>query len=209
VGRALAHRLKGQFFRVDGTFIAGTDQFYRRVSHVFEQAEENAPAVIFIDDCDAIFEHGREQGFYRYLLTLLDGLESESAGQVCVIMTAMRLDDLPPALVRSGRIELWLETRLPDAAGRRRMLEKLLEGFPTDFGTIDLEALVHATDGFTGADMGPVVLDGKNLLAYDQVLSRPLRSANHYFGEAISAILANRRRAAGRKTGFALGFQRG
>ena len=192
VGRALAHRLKGKFFRIDGTFIAGTDQFYWRVNNVFQQAEANAPAVIFIDDCDAIFEHGHEQGFYRYLLTLLDGLESESAGRVCVIMTAMKLDDLPPALIRSGRIELWLETRLPDAAGRRRMLEKMLEGFPTEFGAIDVEALVQATDGFTGADLGPVILDGKNLLAYDQAHSRSIRSANQYFTEAISAILANR-----------------
>jgi tRNA A37 threonylcarbamoyladenosine biosynthesis protein TsaE len=74
VGRALAHRLKGKFFLIDGTFIAGTGDFYARVHHVFEAAKENAPAVIFIDDADAIFEGGEEQGLYRYLLTMLDGL---------------------------------------------------------------------------------------------------------------------------------------
>ena len=109
VGRALAHRLKGKFFLIDGTFIAGSGDFYARVHQVFEAAKENAPAVIFIDDADAIFEGGEEQGLYRYLLTMLDGLESESAGRICVMMTAMEVGNLPLALVRSGRVELWLE----------------------------------------------------------------------------------------------------
>jgi transitional endoplasmic reticulum ATPase len=118
VGRALAHRLKGKFFLIDGTFISGTRDFYGMVHQVFEAAKENAPSVIFIDDSDVIFESGQEHGLYRYLLTMLDGLESESAGRVCVIMTAMDVGNLPPALVRSGRIELWLEMRLPDEAAR-------------------------------------------------------------------------------------------
>src|SRR5204863_5374826 len=60
VGRALAHRLKGKFFLIDGTFIAGTNQFYDRIHHVFEAAKENAPSIIFIDDADSIFEDGEE-----------------------------------------------------------------------------------------------------------------------------------------------------
>ena len=48
---------------------------------------------------------------------MIDGLESESAGRVCVMMTAMDVGRLPPALVRSGRVELWLEMKLPDRAG--------------------------------------------------------------------------------------------
>src|SRR5262245_62051153 len=71
VGRALAHRLKSKFFLIDGTFIAGTQQFYQRINQVFEAAKENAPSVIFIDDADAIFEDGEERGLYRYLLTML------------------------------------------------------------------------------------------------------------------------------------------
>ena len=105
---------------MDGTFIAGTSQFYGRFHHVFEAAKTNAPSVLFIDDSDAIFESGEELGLYRYLLTMLDGLESASAGRVCVMMTAMEVGHLPPALLRSGRIELWLEMRLPDEAARRK-----------------------------------------------------------------------------------------
>jgi SpoVK/Ycf46/Vps4 family AAA+-type ATPase len=110
IGRALARRLRGKFFLIDGTIIAGTAQFFGRIHAVFTAAKQNAPAVIFIDDSDVIFETGREHGLYRYLLTALDGLESESAGRVCVMMTAMDAGALPPALVRSGRVELWLES---------------------------------------------------------------------------------------------------
>jgi SpoVK/Ycf46/Vps4 family AAA+-type ATPase len=106
IGRALAHRLRGKFFLIDGTFIAGSNNFYNRIHQVFEAAKENSPAVIFIDDADAIFEDGEERGLYRYLLTMLDGLESEGVSRVCVMMTAMNLNHLPPALVRSGRVEL-------------------------------------------------------------------------------------------------------
>ena len=81
VGRALAHRLRGKFFLVDGTFISGTNDFYNLVHQVFQAAKDNAPSVIFIDDSDVIFESGQEHGLYRYLLTMLDGLESESAGR--------------------------------------------------------------------------------------------------------------------------------
>ena len=55
IGRALAHRLKGKFFLIDGTIIAGTQDFYEKIHKVFRAAEENAPSIIFIDDADVIF----------------------------------------------------------------------------------------------------------------------------------------------------------
>ena len=90
------------------------------IQRMFEDAKENAPSVIFIDDSDVIFESGQEHGLYRYLLTMLDGLESKSRAHVCVMMTAMDVGNLPPALVRSGRIELWLEMRAPRRSLRER-----------------------------------------------------------------------------------------
>jgi ATP-dependent 26S proteasome regulatory subunit len=196
IGRALAHRLKSKFFLIDGTFIAGTDSFYYRIDAVFGEAQRNAPAIIFIDDCDAIFQSGQELGLYRYLLTKLDGLESESMGRVCVMFTAMNLGDLPPALIRSGRIELWLETKLPDAPSRHSILKRHLEGLPDDVADVDVRQLVEATAGFTGADLGPVVDDGKNLLAYDIAQSRKPQPATSYFLAAIQAIRTNRERYA-------------
>src|SRR5215468_2603618 len=142
VGRALAHRLKGKFFLIDGTFIAGTDDFYHRINHVFEAAKDNSPAVIFIDDADAIFEDGEERGLYRYLLTMIDGLESESAGRVCVMLTAMNVAHLPPALVRSGRVELWLEMKLPVPQARTEILSALVRNLPTELQDLDVPQLV-------------------------------------------------------------------
>jgi predicted AAA+ superfamily ATPase len=132
VGRAMAHRLKGKFFLIDGTFIAGTDGFYGRIHQVFEAAKDNSPAIIFIDDADAIFEDGEERGLYRYLLTMLDGLESESAGRVCVMMTAMNVASLPAALIRSGRVELWLEMKLPNVEARAQILQRHIGELPPE-----------------------------------------------------------------------------
>jgi len=194
IGRALAHRLKSKFFLIDGTFIAGTNSFYGRIHNVFHEAQRNAPSIVFIDDCDAIFQSGEELGLYRYLLTMLDGLESESLGRVCVMFTAMNLADLPPALVRSGRIELWLETKLPDAQARREILTRCLSDLPEEIAAVELEQLVDGTEGFTGADLGPVVDDGKNILAFDRVHRRQLRSPTAYFLEAIRAMRENKER---------------
>ncbi len=196
VGRALAHRLRGKFFLVDGTVISGTQSFYGRVHQIFQAAKENAPSVIFIDDSDVIFESGEELGLYRYLLTMLDGLESESNQRVCVMLTAMDVANIPPALLRSGRIELWLEMRLPDEAAREEILRQHLAGLPAELDQPDLQPLVAATNGFTGADLKRLVEDGKNLYAYDRVQKQPLRSLTDYFLQAVEGVTANRRKYA-------------
>jgi transitional endoplasmic reticulum ATPase len=196
IGRALAHRLKSKFFLIDGSFIAGTDDFYYRINAVFDEAQRNAPAILFIDDCDAIFQSGQELGLYRYLLTKLDGLESQSMARVCVMFTAMNVADLPPALVRSGRIELWLETKLPDARARLAILGRHLRGLPPDVAEVDVSQLVEATDGFTGADLGPVIDDGKNLLAYDKARNHEPKPPTAYFLSAVRAIRKNKERHA-------------
>lgn len=194
VGRALAHRLKSKFFLVDGTFIAGSAQFYAQVHHIFEAAKNNAPSIIFIDDSDVIFQDGEEMGLYRYLLTMLDGLESASAGRVCVMMTAMDISALPPALVRSGRVELWLETRLPDNAGRANILQSLVPGIPASMGTVELPALAAATDGMTGADLKRVIEDAKILFGFDRSRGRTIRSATEYFLSAIQTVRDSKER---------------
>jgi transitional endoplasmic reticulum ATPase len=194
IGRALAHRLKSKFFLVDGTFISGTDFFYGKIHCVFEDAKRNAPSIIFIDDSDVIFESGEELGLYRYLLTMLDGLESETVGRVCVMLTAMDVSNLPPALIRSGRIELWLQTRLPDAEARAELLLKHLGGLPAAIGAVDLAAVVAATDGFTGADIKRLVEDAKILFANDKVKGHKLRPATEYYLDAIREVRLNKER---------------
>lgn len=194
IGRALAHRLRGKFFLVDGTFIAGTGDFYQRIHRVFEAAKDNSPAVIFIDDADAIFEDGEERGLYRYLLTMLDGLESEGSARVCVMMTAMNLSHLPPALVRSGRVELWLEMKIPDAAARARILERHTGSLPAELQSLDRSKIVGLTEAFTGADIKRLVEDAKGFFAFDKVSNVAARPATDYFIEAANGVRENKQR---------------
>ncbi len=196
IGRALAHRLKSKFFLVDGTVIAGTGGFYARIQHIFESAMQNAPAIVFIDDSDVIFESGSELGLYRYLLTILDGLESESAGGICLMMTAMDVGNLPPALVRSGRIELWLETRLPDQEARIAILEERCAALPAAMGEVDIPRLARATEGLSGADLTRLIEDGKLLFAYDRAQGHPTRPAVEYFLAAVETVRSNKERYA-------------
>lgn len=191
VGRALAHRLKSKFFLIDGTFISGTNDFYNGVVRVFEHAKRNAPAVVFVDDSDVIFEAGEEMGFYRYLLTILDGVESEEAGKLTIMLTAMDLAHLPPALIRSGRVELWLEMKLPDAEARRKILDQRFSRSVPEKAEFGIPALVEATEGFTGADLRRLVEDGKNLWGY--ALSRGQADPPAHFLEAAREIGRNKK----------------
>ncbi len=117
IGRALAHRLGGKVLprRRDGDLgdrsLLPPDRLH------LPPGGPQLPSVVFIDDSDVIFESGKEHGLYRYLLTKLDGLRARLPGRVCVMLTAMDVGNIPPALVRSGRIELWLEMRLPGRRG--------------------------------------------------------------------------------------------
>ncbi len=196
VGRALAHRLKGKFFLIDGTFISGTHDFYNKVHRVFHYAKENAPSVIFIDDSDVIFEDRQEHGLYRYLLTMLDGLEGKSAGRVCVMMTAMDVGNLPPALIRSGRIELWLEMRLPDEAARMRILKRHIGAAPDPLNQANVARVAESSDQFTGADLKRTVEDGKALYAFDRAARCRMKPVTDYFLAAVEAVRAGKQKYA-------------
>lgn len=200
IGRALARRLKSKFFLIDGTVISGTPDFFQRVHHIFEAARQNAPSIIFIDDSDVIFESGNDAGLYRYLLTMLDGLESMSAGRICLIMTAMDVGNLPPALVRSGRIELWLETRLPAEEARADILRDHCARLPAAIGDVDVEALAAASDGLAGADLKRVIEDGKLLFAFDREKKGETQPSTAYFLRAVETVRRNKQQYAEAET---------
>src|SRR5579871_83078 len=199
IGRALAHRLSSKFFLIDGTMIAGSRDFYAKIHEVFEGAQRNAPSIIFIDDADVIFDGEQERGLCRYLLTMMDGLESASAERVCVIMTAMEPSNLPAAVLRSGRVELWLEMRLPDEEAREGILRARLSTLPPPIGNADVATVASASRGLTGADLKAVVEDSKLLFAYDKAHLKSLRPVEDYFLEAIATVRSNRKRYARRK----------
>ncbi|MFC4313738.1 AAA family ATPase [Steroidobacter flavus] len=179
IGRALAHQMAGQFFMIDGSFVGGSPGFFRRLDRLFEDAIANSPSIVFIDDADVLFK-ADNGGINRYLLTKLDGLASESVGHVCVMMTAMDVADMPPALLRSGRMEVWLETRLPTSDTRIEIVRHFSSDLPKQHHEFDEAKLSQLTDGFTPADLRRLVGDARGFLAYDQHKGRTVQRFEEY-----------------------------
>src|SRR5262249_30240662 len=128
------------------------------------------------------------KGLNRFLLSMLDGLEAETAGKVAVILTAMDPNQLPAALLRSGRVELWLETRLPDAAVRREILGSHIAKLPAALQSYDFERVSDATAGFNAADLARLVADVKALYARDILRKRPVSSVDDYLAHAVDEV---------------------
>ncbi|HNN63756.1 MAG TPA: ATP-binding protein, partial [Candidatus Obscuribacter sp.] len=128
----------------------------------------------------------------RYLLTMLDALESESNKRVCIMMTTMDVASVPPALVRSGRIELWLETRLPDNEARLKILIDQAHRLPPELRSYDPLRLAEITDGLTGADLKRLIEDAKILLAYDKSRNVECEDLFSYFERATETIRSNK-----------------
>jgi len=125
---------------------------------------------------------------------MIDGLESESAGRVCVMMTAMDVGRLRPALVRSGRVELWLEMKLPDPEARAQILSDHLKTLPEELREPDVPQLIAATEGFTGADLKRLVEDGKAIYVYDKARGAELKPTSDYFMRAVEVVKENKQR---------------
>ena len=190
IGRALAHQMQGKFFLIDGSFVSEPPAaFFGKLQHVIREAKDNAPSVLFIDDADVLFRIDHIAGLSRYLLTLLDGLESETSNDVCVMMTAMDVRPIPEALLRSGRVELWLETKVPDLATRARILARWLGSELPQSDAVNLDAVAQITDGFTQADMRRLVADAKILYAADHLQKRPLHDASQYLARAVESLV--------------------
>lgn len=197
IGRALAHRMKGKFFLIDGTVVTEPPTaFFSKLQQVVADAKKNAPAVLFIDDADVLFGIVHISGFARYLLTLLDGMESQSAGKVCLMMTAMDVGKIPTPVLRSGRVELWLETRLPDLETRASILKKWMGSDLPGHDLVDYQAVAEPAERFTPADLRRVVADAHAFYGQDEILGRPYASAQAYLARAVGELVATRARMA-------------
>lgn len=109
-----------------------------------------------------------------------------------VMMTAMDLGNIPPALVRSGRIELWLEMKLPDAANRSRLIQQLMADKVHLHSQHAWPAIVDATDGFSGADLKRLVQDAKLNLAVDMTRGREVQVFEIYLLRSAIAVKLSR-----------------
>ena len=160
IARAIAHEANVHFIHVNGPEII--DKFYgaseAQLRKMFDEAERNAPAIIFIDEIDAIAPKREEMSGDRQverrvvaqLLALMDGLELR--GQVVIIAATNIPDALDPALRRPGRFDREIEIGIPDREGRREALEIHSRGMPLA-DAVDLERLAGITHGFVGADL--------------------------------------------------------
>jgi cell division protease FtsH len=131
-----------------------------RIRKLFETARKNAPAIIFIDELDAVGAARTGHGFNReqdqtlnQLLVELDGFAS--ADQVVVMGASNRIQDLDPALLRPGRFDRQLLVAPPDLAGREKILEVHTRGKPLA-DDIDLQSVARQTAGLAGADLANI-----------------------------------------------------
>src|SRR5688572_25323361 len=142
-----------------------------RVRDLFEQAKANAPAIVFVDEIDAVGRHRgagmggghdeREQTLNQ-LLVEMDGFDVK--GGVILIAATNRPDILDPALLRPGRFDRQIAVERPDLNGRHKILEVHAKGKPID-ESIDLLAFARRTPGFTGADLANVLNEAALLTA--------------------------------------------
>jgi transitional endoplasmic reticulum ATPase len=158
MARAVANEIDAYFTDISGPEIMS--KYYgeseEQLREVFEEATENAPAVVFIDEIDSIApKRGETSGdverrVVAQLLSLMDGLEER--GQVIVIGATNRVDAIDPALRRGGRFDREIEVGVPDKDGRKEILQVHTRGMPLVDG-IDLDKYAENTHGFVGADI--------------------------------------------------------
>jgi len=158
MARAVANEIDAYFTDISGPEIMS--KYYgeseEQLREVFDEASENAPAVVFIDEIDSIApKRGETSGdverrVVAQLLSLMDGLDER--GEVIVIGATNRVDALDPALRRGGRFDREIEVGVPNKEGRTEILQVHTRGMPLAEG-IDIEQYAESTHGFVGADI--------------------------------------------------------
>ncbi len=158
IAKAVANEVDAHFITLSGPEIMS--KYYgeseQRLREIFEEAKENAPAIIFIDEIDSIAPKREEvtgeveRRVVAQLLALMDGLEAR--GDVIVIAATNRPDAIDPALRRPGRFDREIEIGVPDRDGRKEILEIHTRGMPLA-EDVNLDELAELTIGFVGADL--------------------------------------------------------
>ncbi|WP_435347589.1 CDC48 family AAA ATPase [Haloarchaeobius sp. HRN-SO-5] len=162
IAKAVANEIDAHFHTISGPEIMS--KYYgeseEQLREVFEEAEENAPAIVFIDEIDSIASRrGEASGdverrVVAQLLSLMDGLEER--GQVTVIAATNRVDALDPALRRGGRFDREIEIGVPDKEGRLEIMQVHTRGMPLS-DSVDLDQYAENTHGFVGADLETLI----------------------------------------------------
>ncbi|MFB6185953.1 MAG: CDC48 family AAA ATPase [Halobacteriaceae archaeon] len=158
IAKAVANEIDAYFTTISGPEIMS--KYYgeseEQLREIFDEAEENTPAIVFIDELDSIAPKREETSgdverrVVAQLLSLMDGLEER--GDVIVIGATNRLDAIDPALRRGGRFDREIEIGVPDKTGRKEILQVHTRGMPLA-DEVDLDNYAENTHGFVGADI--------------------------------------------------------
>jgi cell division protease FtsH len=194
LARAVAGEAGVPFFSISGSdfveMFVGVGA--SRVRDLFEQAKQNSPCIIFMDEIDAVGRHRgagmggghdeREQTLNQ-LLVEMDGFEMKD--NIILIAATNRPDILDPALLRPGRFDRQIVVDRPDRKGRKQILEVHTRGKPLA-KDIDLDALAGQTPGFTGADLANLINESALLTAR----SSKREISMHELEEGIMRVIA-------------------
>ncbi len=175
LAKAVAHESGASFYSQSASafveMFAGLGA--ARIRKLFEQARNDAPAIIFIDELDAVGMRRMGGGLNReqdqtlnQLLVELDGFNETEGGQVIVMGASNRLQDLDAALLRPGRFDRQILVSSPDLAGRQEILGVHTRGKPLS-GDVDLQLVARQTAGLTGADLANVANEAAIFAARD------------------------------------------
>ena len=198
LARAVAGEANVPFYSISGSdfveMFVGVGA--SRVRDLFTQAKENAPAIIFVDEIDAVGRHRgagmggghdeREQTLNQ-LLVEMDGFDPKT--NVILIAATNRPDILDPALLRPGRFDRQIQVDAPDMKGRQKILEVHAKGKPMAKG-VDLAVLARKTPGFTGADLANVLNEAALLTARENAT----KITNELLDEAVDRVMAGPQR---------------
>ena len=198
LARAVAGEANVPFYSISGSefveMFVGVGA--SRVRDLFTQAKENAPAIIFVDEIDAVGRqrgaglgggHDEREQTLNQLLVEMDGFEGN--GQVILIAATNRPDVLDPALLRPGRFDRQIPVDRPDLKGRTAILEVHAKGKPIA-KSVDLSSFAKRTPGFTGADLANVLNEAALLTAREN--AKVITTAA--LDEAIDRVMAGPQR---------------
>jgi transitional endoplasmic reticulum ATPase len=205
LARAVAYETDAHFITISGPEIMS--KFYgqseENLRKVFEEARENAPSIIFIDELDSIAPKRAEvtgeveRRVVAQLLSLMDGLEAR--GKIIVIAATNRVNDVDNALRRPGRFDREIELGVPDTDGRYEILLIHTRGMP-HHKDVDLQEIAERTHGFVGADLEALAKEAAMLAIREvlpnldldkpipQELLMDLKITNDNFQEALLSI---------------------
>jgi len=194
LARAVAGEAGVPFFTISGSdfveMFVGVGA--SRVRSLFEQAKESAPAIIFIDEIDAVGRqrgagmgggHDEREQTLNQMLVEMDGFEANAG--IILIAATNRPDILDPALLRPGRFDRQISVDKPGLPGRRQILEVHSKGKPLS-ADVDLDTLARRTPGFTGADLQNLLNESALLAARDSAT----KISNKHVSAAIDRVMA-------------------